>query len=526
MFVVEMTLRRRMDETSKAWALLTALFVATFAWVAPPARAEAAVTVTATPTELSLVPGGTGRGALVLSNAGNAAANVTLDTFVSDPSVEVELDRMSAAVPAGSSEMIAFEVTKDSESSGQNITVAFVTRSSSGGLSGSMVTSLVVKPATSPDLIALEVRSSVTNVNENRPGVAALVVENLRESRVTVDSLEVRAPADVTVTIGCPEGDDLVAPEGSTTAFTDCPVEIEARRHAVLEVRLTTDDTVVPGPRDALFVVTAASKDSALSDAVVATFSFTADVFAESELLKALGVPIFLLLPGMVISVVAWFLITRASLWRRAATRAQVKEVPPLLTTGVVGVALSLLMAYAYPRLTKMWPGSQRDYLAGYGFSDFYYVFGYSFAVAIALWVVSMLVFLLNLLRRWLFVPMPGDTAPALLRKLGLRHVFRRGLDFPQVQVSEKSGLRLAGRAAGKALVGPQVTLRVASAKRAMVEEALTRPGRAALLRLWRTVKRTGANAGFEAGGIGKVQLVDAAEPTPNETRIATVEVE
>jgi hypothetical protein len=135
-------------------------------------------------------------------------------------------------------------------------------------------------------------------VDENRPGERALVITNPRETPLRVGALEISAPANVDVSVTCPSGKTLKTRAGATNTQASCPLVVARRSQAVMHIELTPSNAVVPGPRSLLIKVDASEYGGTAAQSVVATLAFTVDVFAESDILKSIGVPEFLLLPG------------------------------------------------------------------------------------------------------------------------------------------------------------------------------------------------------------------------------------
>jgi hypothetical protein len=195
--------------------------------------------------------------------------------------------------------------------------------------------------------------------------------------------------------------------------------------------------------------------------------------------------------------------------------------------TAILGLAVSLVVALLYPVLTRwLIPGYERDYLKAYGFRDFYYVIGYSFAIAVLVWVIAVGGFVLA---RWLFLPWPNDEAPALLRKIGLRGLFGGATRFPRVTVEGGArGLKLGNRAADKALVVPVISIAAGDAGSDLTSSIETQATSGAAFQLWRTVDgaiRHGAQLSYKAGDVKEPCVVDRTKLVPTAQEGVIVEV-
>lgn len=511
--------------------MAAALVVLLAACAAAAQRASAAspVSVTVTPSAVSLTPGAQATGVLLLSNGANGPVTVRVDPSGNDESVDVVMPRRQVTLPAEGSAALGFTVTRSSEGTGQDTGVQFVVTSTQPSVATqSIVATLPVKAATSLALVQAKIESNVTNINENRPGAAALVVTNPREATARIDSIQVAAPDSIDVRLVCPSGREL-AVEAGTTASTDaCAPALAPRSQEVLPLVFETTDRVVPGPRTVLVKVTASGSDRD-AQSVVASTTFTVDVFAESDILEAIGVPVFLLLPGVIIVLTAWFLISKLSPWRHVAGGTEIGNVVSAATaTAILGLAVSLVVAVVYPSLTDwFFPGYERDYLNAYGFADFYYVIGYSFALAVLVWGLAAGGFVLA---RWLFLPWPKDDAPSLLRKVGLRGLLGKRARFPRVTVDGKKGLRLSDRTADKTLVVPVISVSVDTAKDPKLSgkiEDVASTGTA--FRLWRLIdsarREEKAEIAYKKDDVTEPRLVERAKLTSGASESSIVEI-
>jgi hypothetical protein len=474
--------------------LLLAGFLLAWAWVAAPAgAAEGPVTVTATPNQVTLSPGGSADGLLMLVNGGPTPVAVAVRPVTADKSVKVTMPVTSATVAASGSTSLDFTVTRVAEGAGQEVVASFVVTYPQA----SAVATVTIKAVASPAIIEAKVESAVDRIDENRPGAAALVLSNPRETAVRVTSLAVTAPVSTTVTVTCPGGVTVSASSRSTVDEPGCSFLLAGRQQQILPVTLTAADSVVPGSRSATFRVQAS--DGGKTVGVLATTAFAVDVFGESDILKAVGVPAFLVLPGVIILVAAWFLISRLSPWQPVAATGGVVET--VTKTAILGVALSLVVAKIYPWLT----GYKRDYLRAYGFLDFYYVFVYSFAIAVAFWVIALIAYQVRRGFRALFVPQPGDPPAALLRKIGMRGIFGGGTKFSRVQLDGKGGVILCDRPGGAVLVAPRIIASAnGSVSKATIEDLAA--GDQAV-RLWR--KARGAGLNYNADDVAAVIVTE-----------------
>jgi len=514
-----------------AHALVALAWACFLFYVNPVSGAQAVapgkVSASVDPSEVTLTPGTAATGVVIVANDGTTPARVTIEPVVGDPlSIKVDISTERHELPAGGSASHTFAVTRLAEGAGQDTGVRFLIKylqapePKKQRVSHVAVAALAVKAAKSPSLVEARIESNLQNINENRPGEAALILVNPRETPVTVNEIAVTAPAAVEVTLVCAQTGDtetqeLLTAGGRTERLYNCPGHIAGRSRTVLHLDLATNDVVAPGPRLALISIEASDDKGEASERVVATLAFTVDVFAESDILKAIGVPIFLLLPGVIVLLTAWFLITKASPWRRVSTGVKFEEVVSKATAAAVfGLAISLVIAKIYPWLTLHFkPGQERDYVKAYSFRDFYYVFGYSFAIAILVWLVAVVIYVLG---HWLFLVSPGDDASAMLRKLGIRGIVSRRTSYGRVAIEGgKNGLAYGNRPGDKVLVLPAVTVARINYRRtpglASAIESDVRHRRP--FRLWLKLRDATRNevasVGFRAGDVTRPELID-----------------
>jgi len=172
------------------------------------------------------------------------------------------------------------------------------------------------------------------------------------------------------------------------------------------------------------------------SGSLIVTQRLKVGVLGESDILKLLGVPSFLLLPGFLM--VASFL----ALWVRVRPRKAVQLEVKSLEFWVIAITLSLLTAPLYPKITGVWATS-RNYLVAYGLRDIFYVWMGSIVVAVLAWVVMIegmeLRAWMREVQRRRTVPSEEDEPIDILRKLAV-HGMGFALKQADSQVSGMSG--------------------------------------------------------------------------------------
>jgi hypothetical protein len=551
-------------------AVLSCAFAA--ACIAAPTSAADALSVTAMPSEFELTPGSAARGILVLANGGETTLrHVRVRYAGTRPSIRLELLNHKQTIPPHESVVLGFRITRVSEGSGKDVHIRLVTtyfeRPANSSARGKHVTvsSLTIKPVANPMLLEAKIETNVEHINENRSGDGALVITNPRETKLQITEIQVRAPEDIKVALLCRrKTNGLVTADGKTRPFGQKQIRrcrgtatLPPRSQKILPARFSTLDSLAPGRRTVLIRVGAFDPSAVKSQTVLTSIPFTVDVFAESDILNALGIPIFLLLPGVIIVAVTWFLVRnvhplkaqrsgdeRANGGVSAAIDSAIGK-----TAGVaiLGVAVSLLIAYLYPWLTRnIHPDQELDYLKAYAFRDFYYVFAYSFLFAFLSWLLFIVAFHLFQLLRWLFVLSPKDEPGDVLRKLGLSEPLGdvlRVLEvdtafgktrFARVSVdgsTETRALRLRRRK-DMMLIGPTITIQLhaSTLRTTLAREIEHCVQNDQAFRLWRKTRRAArqkeAERAYQArGSIPEPQLRSDVVPTSQEGPIVAISV-
>jgi hypothetical protein len=285
------------------------------------------------------------------------------------------------------------------------------------------VATLTVTPQ-EPDSVeqvaSLEVKKmNAGSVVEHRPGTVFLVVTNTSKTPIDLLSVTPRGPEFVTVT----------------------PVEPPQRKNLlpqdayVIPYRLEAKGRILPGKHLLLFQAALEWQRGGrpASGSLVATQEVDVGVLGESEVLTALGVPTFLVLPGFLI------IVTLGLLWRLAPSRhlPQERKFPIEAKSAefwLIAVSLSIVTALAYPAITSML-GERRSYLGGYDLVDVVRVWTASIASATLAFLIFVAFVARKAARREALIPSAGDTPVELLRKLQ-----RQGLKVYRPQVNVKIG--------------------------------------------------------------------------------------
>jgi hypothetical protein len=240
-------------------------------------------------------------------------------------------------------------------------------------------------------------RTSSTQLNEQRPGQVFLVITNKGNLPINIGQITSSGPGFIS---GTPDMSKL--PKNN---------QIEARDSAYVPVEIKVIDAVRPGKHLLLFQtpIEWGPKENRQKANVIAQQEFDVGILGESELLTALGLPSFLILPGFLMIVVYGLLDKRKVMDEsilKNATNA------PLW---IGAITLSGVMAFLYPLGTRLLGGVKRDYLISYGLSDVIRVWIASILIGVVTWLIVQGV---KQLLQYLFRPSTTDEPDQLLKKL------------------------------------------------------------------------------------------------------------
>jgi hypothetical protein len=258
----------------------------------------------------------------------------------------------------------------------------------------------------------VEVKTSITSLNETRKGKIYLVVTNKSEQEIRLGTVSSNNPTFIKVESDLKDV-QKIAPHSS--------------RSLPINVELT--DTVESGKHLVVFQVPVewGTKERLQKATLVAQQELTTGVFGESEILTALGVPSFLILPGVLM------IITYAMLSRFGD--AKTGDDDSLLKIGanpqfwVIAITLSIFMALLYPAITGLLYKVRRNYIGAYGLKDVVNIWFISILIGV---VARGLVYAYKMLVAMYYTPSENDSPIKILRKLRWQKL---GIILPRVKV-------------------------------------------------------------------------------------------
>jgi len=257
------------------------------------------------------------------------------------------------------------------------------------------------------DLVMVNLQSTLTELNDFRPGYIYLVVANKSDTLLNVDRIEIAEYPDF-IDVKKSSLDSVVVSREKKSLFYPDKKTINAGESEVYEVFITASDQVKPGKHLLLFNVfyngwgpsetqadslSPKSSQSTLSvrvrhpmtGSVTQKHEVDVKVFGEGEILGALSNAVtFLMMPGFIMVIVF------AMAWKISAPVSYQEKLPAWfketkiadLQFWVIAITMSLIMArWLYPILTQLFTSGRRNYLYGYGFYDIVMMWGFSVLV-------------------------------------------------------------------------------------------------------------------------------------------------
>ena len=271
-------------------------------------------------------------------------------------------------------------------------------------------------------IASVRVETSLDLLRERRDVPLFLVVTNLSGRPLSISSMTVEKPSFITIATRAHDDPEPyvsagasgyeIGPDGSVplpAPSTTLP-PLEARTFRFFA---RAKDAFPSGKHLLLFKVDVRQRGygQEWTGTLVATHPFGIGVLGESELLTALGVPSFLLLPGFLILVVLKFA------WQRVAPRKQIELDPKGTEFWMLAAFLSIIATLVYPIVTGWW-GVSRNYLDGYGLRDVMNVWFGAMFVGLLFWGLGVIVRTFTAWIRESYIPSEEDEPLVVLLKL------------------------------------------------------------------------------------------------------------
>jgi hypothetical protein len=341
----------------------------------------------------------------------------------------------------------------DSETVHLQVDYSWETDDGSGAVPGVAFSTLEINgPAreAAEKIVDVQIKTTLQALSEQQPGEVFLIIKNISNVAIRVTDVLPDGPEFITFQVSELEKSVTLAP-GESKAV---PVVVKAK------------DVVRPGNHLLLFDVRLEWERAGRSQSgnLILSREVEVGILGESEILKALAVPSFLLLPGFLM------IVGVGLLWKlgRSTQEFPLKVSSPEFW--LVAITLSILMAAVYPIATQYLTGVRRSYLEGYGLIDVIQVWLSSIILAFAVYVGAMGT--RNLASRALHwvrsvkqgrkTPSKDDDPVTLLKKLHRQNLGVR-LDRVVVNIQEVKHFAFVLERPGEAWetlwVGPSITV-------------------------------------------------------------------
>ena len=232
----------------------------------------------------------------------------------------------------------------------------------------------VREPDAIEQLADVTVATSLETLNAQRRGKVYLVVTNNSNNPITANDVSVSGP-------------DFIATK--VQALGD-GLRVQPKQSRAINIDVTATDPVQPGKHLLVFTVPFEWTKAGVpySGSIVKTHSIDVSVLGEPELVKLLGIPSFLFLPGFLAIAMVGLIF---NIWNRP----EKERVPKLLEKDfwALTITLSILAAWAYPWIVQHVFGEEpRYYIESYGLVDMIRMWFISLVAGIVFCIVFFII--------------------------------------------------------------------------------------------------------------------------------------
>ncbi len=364
-------------------------------------RAADSVRLDLNPKAVQVAPGEASQVILLVQNDGSSALSQVKLHWSSDLALTVTPQQSLPGIIAAHA-AVALPVNVRRASQGRGVGtlsfwISWIGQPEAG--SGAAVASLDVQDRsylTIDKLATIRLESAVDHLDENQSAQLYVIVTNISSVPVTISGMQPFSPRFIRLILA---GSDPKSDSCKTALLAAAPppfkvseTVLQPQQSSTFPVIACVTDQAVAGSQrvvieaDLKWVENGAERTGSLS--VAQTLPVT--IFGESDLLKLVGVPSFLFLPGFL------FLTSFHSLWKQVYPRTQAPAAVTASETALLSVSISFVSALVYPLM------AHRSYLQGYGVRDVMNVWFGSIMAAIIAWCFVGGVRLLAVwIRRW-----------------------------------------------------------------------------------------------------------------------------
>ena len=345
--------------------LLLILLAAIVAHGSPLPAQTADVQLQITPSTIQLAAGDTAKVVAVLRNKTDSALQQIQIQSLGDAGLSVRGQGPIEQVKAKSTVTWPIEISQSAP--GRSVgAIQFWASYTSAGKDGVATSTLQVQELPPMDigkLVTVKLESAIDELDEYHSAHLYLVVTNAAAVPVTVTNIELYGPNFVTLT--------------SESAKN---IVLEPQTSRAFPVQAKVGDQAAPGNYRVVFAIDLSWTDGGKlrTGAVTTAQTLPVSILGQSELLKLMGVPSFLFLPGFLALAAFGFL------WLRIAPKPEHPGQYSVEEKALAAVTISILTAIVYP-----WLAHGRNYLNGYGLRDVVWVWFGSIGLAVGAWILG-----------------------------------------------------------------------------------------------------------------------------------------
>lgn len=359
------------------------------------------LSVTFTPETISLYPGGQVQASLVLTNNTDRKITGIKINLPDYQGLVVEFSDLPASIPAKSKALVTLVVRSTGEAFDAGdiqLQVNYRQEKTDGTTAESFVFSKLAITAkqilTMDKLVTATASTPLTYLGEKHSGKVSVTVRNISQFPLSVTSVIPGGARYITIE---PEQyyEKLVIPPQTSKVF-DFTLSLGQKSYEAITETIT-------------FIVSVEWDQSG--------YTFTGNTTAESkvpigiiagesEILKLLGIPSLVIIPGFLVVIVFAFLL------KKFVVKFDLEFTPTTAILWVLAITFSIIAILLYRLANK-----QTDFPITYSFLDVINLWLYSVATGVVLWIITVITYLI---RHRLKFPTGTDTPAGMLRKLTL----------------------------------------------------------------------------------------------------------
>ncbi|MCA2652701.1 hypothetical protein [Microcystis sp. M061S2] len=220
-------------------------------------------------------------------------------------------------------------------------------------------------------IASARIETTLNLLQEQRDNFLYLIVTNLSNIPIQIEGLKHHQPNFL----------ELKLLDNSQTAISSAPfqpIPLAPQSSQIFSFQAKAQNAVQAGRELVMFDIALSweERHQLRTGTLIATHQFDANIVGESEILKLMGIPLFFLIPGVLI------LLVYKSLWNRSTPNENFQETLDILkpTFLIIAIPLSLFLTLMYPTLSG-WLGDSRNLLVAYGLQDIFNIWIFSLLI-------------------------------------------------------------------------------------------------------------------------------------------------